>query len=263
MDKVLVTGGLGVVGAFVCRELLGQSRQPVIYDSGADTELVADIAGDCILHQGDVCDLPRLMSVIAREQPAAILHLAGRLGNSVERFPWAALNSNLMGTATVFEAARLCGIRRIVYPSSRQVYGPVAEKHRHPNYTPVPEEHPREPAILYGRLKRAGEDLADHYARRYGLDIVALRFASCIGPVPRRKANDPATLSSPVLALLESAIAGRTFRIESGADQADDLCAFGRSGQWFYCCAKRRSAAGPVPRLQHRLGRIDFSRPDD
>jgi UDP-glucose 4-epimerase len=252
VERVLVTGGLGIIGAFACRALLRASRQPVIYDTGSDTELIADTAADCVIENGDVCDLPRLMGVIAKHQPAAIFHVAGRLGATVERFPWLALNANLLGTATVFEAARLSGIQRVVYPSSRQVYGPVAEKHRHPRYDPVPESHPREPALLYGKLKRAGEDLADHYARLYGLDVIALRFASSIGPVPRAKAGDPGTLSSPVLAMIESAMAQRPFRIDCGADQADDLCYAGEAANGFL--AALQSAPRPGAFRAYNIG---------
>src|SRR4029077_5440974 len=138
-----------------------------------------------------------------------IVHLAAQIDlASVARFPWSSINSNFIGTTTVFEAARLSGTQRIVFPSSRQVYGMVAEKHRPPTYEPVPEEHPREPLILYGKLKRACEDVADHYAQLYGLDIIALRFAS---------------VHTPALGLIEAAIAHRPFLTDCGADQCDEL----------------------------------------
>lgn len=228
-QKVLVTGGLGIIGAYVCRALLATSRQPVIYDLGGNTGLIRDIAADCVVEHGNACDLPRLMGVIARHEPMAIAHLAGQIGPSVEQYPWSSLNANLIGTTTVFEAARLSGIQRIVFPSSRQVYGPIAEKHRHPTYDPVPEDHPRKPLLLYGKIKRACEDIADHYARLYGLDIIALRFASCFGP---GRFGLHAQVS-PMWGLIEAAIADRQFRIEYGADQCDDLCYSGESANGF------------------------------
>ena len=220
MDKVLVTGGLGVIGSMICRALLATSRQPVIYEMGRDTALVQDIAGDCVIEQGDICDLPRLMAIVAQHKPMAIVHFAGQTGRRVEQLPWSALDTNLIGTATVFECARLAGIQRIVFPSSKMVYGPVAEQHRHPTYEPVPEEHPREPEDHYGKLKRACEDLADHYAKLYGLHIVAFRSASVFGP-GKFALHDKV---SPVVGLIEAAIAHRPFRIEFGADQYDELC---------------------------------------
>lgn len=229
MNKVLVTGGLGVIGAFVCRALLATSRQPVIYDLGGDNALIPDIAADCVIERGSVGDLPRLMGVISQHKPAAILHLAGQVGPSVEQFPWASINANLIGTTTVFEAARLSGIQRIVFPSSRQVYGPIQARHRHPAYEPVPETHPREPVILYGKLKRMCEDVADHYARLYSLDVIALRFGSAFGP---GRFGMHAKVS-PVMGAIEAAIANRPFPIECGAEQCDDLCYSGESANGF------------------------------
>ncbi len=225
MNKVLVTGGLGIIGAFVCRALLTTSRQPVIYDLGGDTGLIRDIAADCVIERGDVTDLPRLMGVISLHKPAAIVHLASQLGPRVEQFPWSSLNANLIGTTTIFECARLLGIQRIVFPSSRHVYGPVAEKHRHPTYEPVREDHPREPLLFYGKLKRFCEDVADHYARLYDLDIIALRGANAFGP---GRFGLHAKVS-PVLGLIEAAIAKRSFRIECGAEQRDEFCYSGES----------------------------------
>ena len=232
MNNVLVTGGLGIIGAVLCRSLLATSRQPVIYDLGVDTTLMRDIAADCVIERGNVCDLPRLMGVVLQHKPAAIVHLAGLVGPATERHPWSSIDTNLIGTTTVFEAARLAGIQRIVFPSSRQVYGPVAQRHRHPVYEPVPEEHPREPLILYGKLKRMCEDVADHYARLYGLHIIALRFGSAFGPGGiglDAKPRDSSGQVSPVQGLIEAAIANRPFRVARGAEQSDDLCYSGES----------------------------------
>ena len=220
MNKVLVTGGLGVIGSMICRALLATSRQPVIYEMGRDTGLIRDIASDCAIEHGDIGDLPRLMAIVAQHKPQAIVHFAGQTGSRVEQFPWSSLNANLIGTATVFECARLAGIQRIVFPSSKMVYGPVAEKHRHPAYEPVPEEHPREPASHYGNLKRACEGLAAHYAQLYALDIIALRFGSVFGPGKFGLHNKV----SPVVGLIEAALANRPFRLDCGAEQSDDLC---------------------------------------
>lgn len=225
MNKVLVTGGLGVIGPFICRALLASSRQPVIYDMNRDTGLIADVARDCVVQHGDVRDLPRLMQVVSEHKPAAIVHLAGQVGPQVEQFPWASLNVNLIGTATVFECARLSGIQRILFPSSKMVYGPVADRHRHPQYEPVTEDHPREPPRMYSKLKRACEDLAGHYAQLYGLDIIALRFGSAFGP-GKFGIHEKV---SPAIAMIEAAIAGRPFRFEHGADQRDDFCYSGEA----------------------------------
>jgi UDP-glucose 4-epimerase len=85
------------------------------------------------------------------------------VGLRVEQHPWSSINANLMGTTTVLECARLSGLQRVVFSSSKMAYGPVMEKHQHPIYEPVPEEHPLQPLKLYGKLKRICEEVAGHY----------------------------------------------------------------------------------------------------
>jgi UDP-glucose 4-epimerase len=223
--NVMVTGGLGMVGAVACRSLLLEGFRPVIYDIGSSTALVQDIAKDCIIEHGDVTDLPRMMALVSDLEISSIVHLAGKIGPGVEEFPWSSFHANLLGTTTVLECARLRDVTRIVFSSSKMVYGPVGEKHRHPAYVPLPEEHPREPLKFYGKLKRACEDVADHYVSRYGLDVIALRFGSSISPGKFGRHSKV----SPVVDMLEAAIANRPFRLEQGADQCDDLCYAGES----------------------------------
>lgn len=222
-DVVMVTGGLGMVGSHVCRALVAAGRRPLVYDAGGDTALIADVVSRCDLVQGGIGDLPRLMGAVREHRPGAILHFAAQVGAQVERFPWAALQTNLLGTSTVLECARLTGIRRVLFASSKMVYGPVAQRHRHPTYQPVSEDHPREPADLYGKLKRATEEVADHYAQLYGLDVLAFRFGASFGP------GAPGRHKVPVVAMIEAAIARQPFHFEQGAEQFDDLCYAGEA----------------------------------
>lgn len=179
-------------------------------------ELFKSIAGIDMVHIPYKGTVPALTDVIAGQVGLTVTGLAAGMPHVKS----GKLNTNLMGTATIFECARLAGIRHVIFPSSKMVYGPVAEKHRHPTYEPVPEEHPREPEDHYGNLKRACEALGTHYAQLYGLDIVALRSASVFGPGKFALH----TRVSPVIALIEAAIANRPFRIASGADQSDEMC---------------------------------------
>lgn len=224
-EKVLVTGGLGMVGAFVCRALIASGRRPVIYDVAGSTALVRDIEKQCEIVHGNVTDLPHLAATLKEHHVQAILHFGGAVGPTVETTPWTSIQANYIGTTTVLEAARLAGIQQIVFPSSKMVYGPVHERHRHPVYEAVPEEHPREPQKLYGKLKRAIEDTAEHYAALYGLDIKVLRFGSAYAPGKFGRHGKV----SPVMGIIEAAIANRPMEIAHGADQRDDLCYSGES----------------------------------
>ncbi len=215
---VMVTGGLGALGAYVCRELVRCGRRPLVYDLGSNTSGLGDIASQCILVQAGIDDSARLKEAVQTHQPAAIFHFAAQVGSQVEHEPAAAFQANLAGAVNVFECARQTGVHRVLFASSKMVYGPVAPRHRHPGYEPVAEDHPREPHDLYGKLKRALEDIASHYAARYDMDIVALRCASTFG------ASRPGRHRVAVAALIEAAIAGRPHHLAQGGEQCDELC---------------------------------------
>jgi UDP-glucose 4-epimerase len=220
VERVLVTGGLGMVGAFMCRALLANGYRPVIYDAATSTALVKDVIDQCDRVQASVTDLPAMLEAARTYRPVAIFHFGALVGPRVEQTPWNSINVNLMGTMTALECARLADIPRVLFASSKMVYGPVLDRHRHPRYDPVEESHPREPEKLYGKLKRSCEELGAHYANTYHLDVTALRFGSAYAP-GKFGTHDKV---SPVMGIIEAAIANRPFEIASGGDQRDDLC---------------------------------------
>lgn len=242
MATILVTGGLGMMGAAVGRALLAAGMRPVIYDAGENTALIADVASGCTIERGDIRDLARMREAAQRHRPDAIVHLAGLVGPEVERDPALAIAVNFQGTVNALECARLEAIGRIMFMSSKMVYGPIAPRHRHPHYEPVPETHPREPVKLYGKLKRACEDVAAHYAARYALDVVALRCGSSFGPGKFGR-NDQV---SPVMGLIDAAFHGREFRIATGVDQRDDLCYVGDTAQAFVAALESKPRPGAL-----------------
>ena len=224
-DTVVLTGGLGMLGSHVTRALVRSGRRLVVYDAGNDIELVSDVAAQCDRVQGGVEDMPRFIGVLREHRPCAILHFAAQVGPHVEREPWSSLHANLLGTVNMLECARLADVPKLIFPSSKMVYGPVALQHQHPVYEPVTEGHPREPNNFYGKLKRATEDIAEHYAQRYGLDVIAFRFASTFGPGKRGRHK------AAVSALIEAAIVGEPTHLSHGAEQRDDLCYGGEAAR--------------------------------
>ncbi|NJP45639.1 NAD-dependent epimerase/dehydratase family protein [Actinacidiphila epipremni] len=104
----------------------------------------------------------------------AIVHLAGI---SLEAGFDKILKANIEGTYNLYEAAREEGVRRIVFASSNHAVG----------FTPrpqgddplIPIDTPRRPDTYYGLSKCFGEDLAQLYADRHGIDTVSVRIGSC------------------------------------------------------------------------------------
>ncbi|MCW7944752.1 NAD-dependent dehydratase [Streptomyces hygroscopicus] len=104
----------------------------------------------------------------------AVLHLAGiSLESTFEKI----LKANVEGTYNLYEAAREEGVRRIVFASSNHAVG----------FTPrprgddplIPIDTPRRPDTFYGLSKAFGEDLAQYYWDKHGLETVSVRIGSC------------------------------------------------------------------------------------
>jgi UDP-glucose 4-epimerase len=103
--------------------------------------------------------------------------MAALLLHDVNANPLLGVKVNCEGTVSVFEAARLLDIKKVVWPSSGSVYGP-------PEMYPqeyIPNDAPHYPQNLYGASKSFDEMVAAYYVDKYGVDITGLRYVMVYG----------------------------------------------------------------------------------
>jgi uronate dehydrogenase len=191
MTLVLVTGATGEVARGVL---------PHLEKDFALRLLARDPpGGDPRRVQADVLDWGALARAMAGVQ--AVLHLAVATGHS-GRYEDDAFNDrrfdvNVKGTFHVFETARRCGVRRVVHVSSLMVvWG-------HGHQGPVAGDAEPRPAGTYALTKALAEDVARHYARAHGLEVVTLRIAAPLdvdSPDLRRRPVRPQQVPFPDLA---------------------------------------------------------------
>ena len=217
--KILITGGTGVNGAATARLLVSRGQRPVLLDNRVDMSLIADIAADVDVVTGDILDGAALREVVAVHGITHIVHMAALMPGPAEANPALAIAIGVDGTLNVLEAARAGDIQRVVYTSSNAFIGDVRGKHGHPEFVPLDESLPPNPADMYGVTKVCSETLGNYYRKRYGVDFVALRYPSIYGPGKLARHG--------VLALygkvIEDAMAGREFSIPRGGDQRNDV----------------------------------------
>ncbi len=123
------------------------------------------------------------MAAMQAHKPDAIVHCAAVVGvtNSLAS-PIATFRVNVEGSLNLFEAMRLCGVRRAIHLSSEETYG-IFE------HDTIDETHPNRPVAPYGISKYAVERLASGYVDRYGLEIIHIRTCWVYGPgLPRPRA---------------------------------------------------------------------------
>ena len=193
--KYLVTGGAGFIGSHIVDALLKEKHDVVVLDnlsSGHTKNLSAAMDQIEFIH-GDIRD-PDLCRKAA-EGCSGIFHEAAlvSVADSVER-PLDNHEINITGTLNVLEAARQCGVKRVVFASSAAIYGnnPTLPKH---------EDMLPEPMSPYAVAKITGEHYLRTYAELYGLECVALRYFNVFG-----SRQDPSSPYSGVISIFSERV---------------------------------------------------------
>lgn len=178
--SVLITGGLGFIGSNLARRLVDLGAHVTVLDSllphfGGKLFNIVGYADRLHVNTGDMRDEPGLNSLVQNRD--FIFNLAGQVSHldSMQN-PLADLAINCQSQLYLLEACRRCnpGVR-IVYTNTRQVYG-------RPQYLPVDEKHPLDPADINGIHKLAGGWYHILYQRVYGLRTTSLRLTNTYGP---------------------------------------------------------------------------------
>jgi nucleoside-diphosphate-sugar epimerase len=179
----LVTGGAGFIGSRIVRDLVREGEQVVVYDWFPERDVLEmllsedEIESNVRIVHGDVANFPQLVRTLQDNNVEKIVHMAGLMLLEVNANPLLGVRANCEGTASVFEAARFLGLKKVVWPSSGSVYGPpekYAEEY-------IPNDAPHFPQNIYGAAKSFNEIVAEYYCSRYDLDITALRFVMVYG----------------------------------------------------------------------------------
>ena len=172
---ILVVGGAGYIGSHVVKALRDAGRQPVVFDNlstGLRENLFPEIPfihGDLLIPEQVRAAMRGIRSVIH----LAALKAAGDSMLEPERY---ALH-NLNGTVNLLHAAGIAGVRHFVFSSSAAVYG-------EPQYLPLDENHPTEPANFYGQTKLQIEMLLSWFSRLRNMRYAGLRYFNAAGYDP-------------------------------------------------------------------------------
>ena len=216
IDKIYhwaVTGGAGFIGSHLVRALVRQNQRVTVFDnfSSSAPSSLADVADKIRVVKGDVRDCAALPP--AFEGVDFVLHHAALVSvpKSVEN-PEETSQINIQGTANVLEAARACGVRRVVYASSSAVYG---------NGTDLPhkETDPVDCRSPYAVSKQAGGELCRMYTQLYGLETVVLRYFNVYGAGQ----NPHAAYAAVVAKFMDCARENKPFEIDWDGLQSRDF----------------------------------------
>lgn len=186
MKKVLVTGGAGFIGGNFIHYLLEYYPHYKIYNLDTLT-----YAGDLTKHysiemnenyhfiKADITDFQTTMQLFEKERFDYVVHFAAEshVDRSIKE-PAIFVQTNVLGTQVLLEAAKRVGITKFVHVSTDEVYGELDFDPK----TFFTEETPLNPSSPYSSSKASSDLFVQAYHRTYGLPINITRCSNNYGP---------------------------------------------------------------------------------
>ena len=182
---ILVIGGTGFIGPRAIRRLLERGEEVVCMDINPHSDQLSGMGERLKVMYGDVTSFEDVVKAILKTKPDRIINLAYLLGGGEDR-PHFTTQLNIMGMDNCFEAARVCGVNRVVYASSIAVSGQQSNfGDRETN-----EDDPMYGTSQYAMHKIFNEFQASKYIENYGMAITGIRPANVTGPDKVRGSTD-------------------------------------------------------------------------
>jgi dTDP-glucose 4,6-dehydratase len=206
----LVTGAGGFIGSHLVEALLGAGwrvRALVHYNSRSHDGWLETLSqGPSALPspgleivRGDVTDPFQMRDLVVG--CGLVFHLAALIGIPYSYVaPASYVQTNLVGTLNLAEAALKAGVKRFVHTSTSETYGTGL-------YTPMDEGHPLQAQSPYAASKIAGDKMIEGFVRSFGLPAITVRPFNTYGPRQSARAVIPT--------IITQALAGRVIRLGS------------------------------------------------
>src|SRR3989449_5062513 len=175
--SVLVIGATGFIGPRLIRRLVARGEAVVGMDLNPAAAAFCDVPIGAPVVRGDVTQFEDVMRTVLDVKPERLINLAYGLGAG-EGNPHQVMRLDILGMDNCFEAARLGGVKRVVYASSIAVSG----QQSHFGDRLVNEDDPLSGRSQYAMHKISNEFQGRKYIKNYGMSIVGVRPANVTGP---------------------------------------------------------------------------------
>jgi nucleoside-diphosphate-sugar epimerase len=209
VERFLVTGAQGFIGAWILKNLISEGVPVTVIDLDTNPRRLRQIATEAEIAQvdfvrGDISNAPAVAGLVEERGITHVIHLAGLQTPACQADPIAGATVNVIGTLAVFEAARRFPeqVQRIVYASSIGVFGEIDayQDAVRDDSRPTPVSH-------YSVFKLTNEGNARIYWREHQISSIGLRPLTVYGP-----GRDQGMTSAPTKAM-KAAVVRRPFTI--------------------------------------------------
>src|SRR5437667_6668648 len=189
--SVLVVGATGFIGPRLIRRLVARGESVVGMDLNPGAATFGDVPIGAPVIRGDVTSFEDVMRTVLDVKPDRLINLAYGLGAG-EGNPHQVMRLDVLGMDNCFEAARLGGVKRVVYASSIAVSG----QQSHFGDRQVTEDDATYGTSQYAVHKIFNEFQARKYIKNYGMSITGVRPANVTGPDKVRGSVDHVQIST-------------------------------------------------------------------
>jgi NAD dependent epimerase/dehydratase len=191
--RVLITGAEGFIGSHLATSLGSLNHEVtcfVLYNSfGKAGWLDSEdfqARGQLKVVAGDVRDADSLQATMSGHD--VVIHLAALIAIPYSyQAPRSYIETNVIGTMNVMEAARRAGVSRVVHTSTSEVYGTA-------QYVPIDEKHPLVGQSPYSASKIGADQIAHSYWSSFGVPVTTVRPFNTYGPRQSQRAFIPSVI---------------------------------------------------------------------
>ena len=192
--RVLITGADGFIGSHLTERLVRRGcdvRAFVQYNSlgswGWLDESTAEIRRNLDVFAGDIRDPHGVRAAMTGCD--IVLHLAALIAIPYSyHSPQTYVETNVLGTLNVVQAARDLGVERVVHTSTSEVYGTA-------RFVPITEAHPLQGQSPYSASKIGADQMALSYHASFDTPVAVLRPFNTYGPRQSARAVIPTIIS--------------------------------------------------------------------
>ena len=201
MMNILVVGGAGYIGSFICRVLTERGYQVTVFDNLSLGHRAA-VNDKMDFVQGDLADRKAVAQVLDSESFDGVMHFAAfsAVGESMVD-PLAYYSNNVANTINLLQAMVKAGVHRFIFSSSAAIFG-------NPEKVPITETHPQFTINPYGEGKSMVERVMRDADMAHGLRYVSLRYFNAAGASPEGDMGEDHRNETHLIPLALKAILG-------------------------------------------------------
>jgi UDP-glucose 4-epimerase len=192
--KFFIIGGAGYIGSHMVKIAHKAGHEVITLDNLSTGHQDAVLYGK--FEFCDVLNVSELDRLFKKYKPDVVMHFSAYslVGESVND-PYKYYHNNVSGTLNLLKAMIDNNCRKFIFSSSAAIFG-------NPEYTPIDENHPKNPINPYGRSKLMVEEILKDFESAYGLKYVSFRYFNAAGHDPDgelSERHDPETHLLPII----------------------------------------------------------------